>query len=290
MRTLALLAAFGLAVASPASPDSPDLSGFDRVLLPIFLPDPKPGPRHSTQVTGREVRLFSRGELLVFPHYSSPSSPPAAATLSPEFPFLRLEGPASGGRFVFIASARSDDVWFRHQLTVADREGEAKRVSLPVVAEAEALTGNAFILGVPFEWRLEGEPFQRKAIPLYRRTLRVYSFDDQPGARITVRLYVEPLGPNAAVFKTYELSLARRDGDDPSFPYHGVLNFADICLPVSRQTPCMPAATFRVELEPQTEALRYWAFVTAIERFSEHVLVLTPEQPIAQLAASPDRP
>jgi hypothetical protein len=266
-----------VALAGPVPAATPDLSGFDKVLVPIVLPTPAPGPQGSSQVTGKSIAVFSRQAVDFFPAYPSPASPPEVSTLAAEFPFITLEGPASGGRFVFFDKGRGEEVWLEHHLTVASKGGASERVPLPVVPEGDALVGTASILRVPFEWRYESDDLIREAIPVYRRVLRVYNFDDQPGEKVVVRLYLENVGPGPRpAFRTFEVALSRRDGAEPSFPYYGVLRLADICLPFSAHTPCLPNGSFRIELEPQSPGLRYWGFVSATDRVSQDVLVLEP--------------
>jgi len=270
-----LLGALVLAGAFPVA--GQDLRGFERVLLPIFLPADTPGLNESHFTTGPSFSAFSHEPFQVFPYYASFDAEPTVGTNRAEYPFALLEGPRSAGRFVWIPRTDAHRVWFSHSIESWSTGSAPETAELPVVRESGFLDQATVLYPVPFQWRYESDdPLWRQPIPVYWRTLRVYAFGPETGASVSVILWLGNLGPGAPPLRTFELALDRRDGEDPSWPVYGTADLPDVCIPFSAHTPCLESTTIQLEILPATTGLRYWAFVTAVENTTQHVRVIVP--------------
>lgn len=148
--------------------------------------------------------------------------------------------------------------------------------ALPIVREPRSK--RARILSIPVEPIIkyeEGTLGGSLAGYRHRVLLRVYDWDGDGTSRVLVKPFVEGFFGEKGGLKTTPLTLDRRDGDDPTFPWYAELPL-DHCLPMSLHTPCMEFS-MRVEIEPLSEGLRFWPFVSVTDNRTQHVTIFEPQ-------------
>ena len=156
------------------------------------------------------------------------------------------------------------------QLRVQDisRQAETWGTTIPTVRESQALTAprTANLIGIPVTAE-------------FRSLLRVYDFDridENPPTKIRVRFYsinpvqTPPNGPHDVLLleTTYELV------PDPAYPPHWTPRMASI--PLWAISELSGVQVVRIEVEPLTQGLRFWAFVSVTNNNTQHVTVICP--------------
>ena len=128
--------------------------------------------------------------------------------------------------------------------------------------------------------------------PRFRSTLRIYRFDtftDFPPA-VRVRIYdlcgLSPIDRNCSSAPFAETTLVlRKTENDPNHPDFAMIgNLVDAFPQLTNVQPIdlpplnyfRPAAV-RIEIEPLTADLRFWAFVSVTNNETQHVTVITPQ-------------
>jgi hypothetical protein len=266
MKRISMLLSMLLALSAGAQ----DLSQFERILLPAFTAEPVIGFPDTTFRVGLEI--FSGTTFRYFPDYAN-----QIATSEPgnRLVTLGLRG-FSRGRFMFVERNAADDVRFGYQLESTPAGGPTILTTLPVVREKDAITGLTDIMLVPYEFNLVplSDGISRTPVPVYRRTLYVYSLDSTPGAVFNVRvLFGGYLQPRGTVLRTMRVTADRRDHDDPTYPWYAAVNLDDICLPFSRHTPCISFQGV-VEIEPESRS-PYYPMISVTSNETQQVTIRT---------------
>lgn len=250
-----------------------ELQDFQKVLLPAFSNQSVRGVNGS--VFSTVLRGYTDVDTIVYPGHD-PSHFHRQPAFNPLFnDVLRYGSGAATGRFLFIESERAGDLSLQYYLLSSDARDETtdQRTSLPIVREPH--TGVTRMLGIPSEPILvpsEDGVTRLMAGYRHRLLLRAYDWEGDGTRQLAVQPYHEGLfGNGGALGPPVVLTLNRRDGDDPSFPWYAELPI-EKCVPFSRHTPCTQFS-MRVELTPLSEGLRYWAFVTATDNRTQHVTV-----------------
>lgn len=247
-----------------------DLSGFQRVLLPIYMPDPLHGLFGSTFSTESIPIVYCEEKLRVFPDYTQGAGEPGIGELPPEYPFLILGHTPSAGRFVFFDRA---DLRIFHWVQSASASGQVFSANLGPIWPTSFLTRRGFILGVPFTFLEKTNPDTHLPLPAERRTLWIYSGKGAPGDRFRVTLMVQTVVPPPD-YLSFEVATDQRDGTDASFPYFTRIPLPDICIPSSAQTPCRPTSSI-VRIDPENAAEGYWAMVSVVDNTTQAVRVFS---------------
>lgn len=269
-RTLLALLLATLAAGGAAAADV-DLSGFDKVLLPL---DP------SVEIAGANGSRF-RTNLDVIPLEPIrfyPDGPtvlePSIGTFSPNRPvpgLLARQVPASAaGRLLYVEKGKLDPLHM--QLTLSTRPADALHelvTSIPIVRERDFRTGT-----IVFEVT-SGAFIQSSAfVGLESRfLLRLYDVDNR--GDVAVHVTAASLTAFGSIVDRV-VPLSRREGTDPSQPFYAEVPIEAICRPVSNHFPCTDAR-IRVTIEPLTPGARYWAMLSMTNNFTQDVTLFWPQ-------------
>jgi len=277
-RTRIALAALALAVATPAArggeprPQGPPPEPRERVIVPVFTPEPIPGVNGASWTTDFWIANQGTDAAVVFGVFWDCMIPecgfvPASVEPGRTFqPHLLDEAAAAHGEILYLEQATKDDVRFGLRFRDLSRQGSTWGTELPVPRE-EDFRRRFSLVDVPVE---EG----------FRQTLRIYSLDRiEDVDDVIVRVYRldpsrdQPSGDADELLGTSTLSLAYAPlyGSTPIHP--GYAEVTDL----STLAPLGDAQRIRLEIEPVAASLRLWAFVTVIHDETQHATVITPQ-------------
>jgi hypothetical protein len=258
---------------------SQDLSGFKKVLLPVYTSQPisgSNGSTFSTRLTGyaeTDIRYFGRV-----------TTAGEAAGVFTQEAFVPMSGyealnygpPRATGRFLFVQQDRYRDVALQYTLrsSDADKQTSDQVTTLPVVSTP--LTGRSWILNVPISPLLTQDLWPTLLGYGFRNMLRIYDFDGDGSGEVDVRLFHEAFFGRTQEMESRRVKLDRRDGDDATFPFYAEVPIENRCIPFSVHTPCL-AFTFRVEIDPVAPNAQYWAFVSTTDNRTQHVTIREPQ-------------
>jgi hypothetical protein len=225
----------------------------DRILLPLAI-EPTSGAYGSRWVTELWVRNNSAQTIPLWPvRVTDVDTLPAKTTSSPPI-FLSPPG-LIPGTVLKVPAGQSAQLSFNLRVRDISRQAENWGTEIPVVRETELSTSTIQLLNIPVEGR-------------FRQTLRIYALTTRDGAAPTVRVRVYPLQDEG---KLVELDLPLRVEQPVELAFAQVSAF--------RETFQLPASitNIRVEIEPLTLGLRFWAFVSVTNNDTQHVTTITPQ-------------
>lgn len=240
-----------------------DINEMSPVLIPVFFEGTVPGGFGS--VWDAELRVFTAawgwepfGGGGCGVHF------PVRAQVEPDTSFEpEPKGQASNpGRLVYLLGpghkAHEFSHWYNSRIRDLSRRLETAGTELPVIIEDELLTQRTQLLNIP----LRSE---------FRSTLRVYDPDGRGDGQVRLRLYdLESEG--AALWEgTLFLFVNKAPSHWNEDPQPGFAQITDLGVLVSA-----PTQRLRVEIEPLTPGLRYWAFVSVTNNTTQHVTLVTP--------------
>ncbi|MBV9493476.1 MAG: hypothetical protein JOZ54_04470 [Acidobacteria bacterium] len=253
-----------------------DLSGYEKILLPV---DPfvtvlgASGTQFSTRLDvwgPAPFQYYFGGDAT---HTYDPTSP------APE-PLQPLSGPPTDiGRLLSIEKNAVPNVSLHLELT-AQPAGAADYLgridSVPVVRERDFRTGAIVFPRIPFPYVYLTDAIARQPSDLYRHLLRIYDVDARGDAAVRIKVYHLNIG--GTLIKEAVVPINGRYGNDPSFPNYAVVDLDTLfshCIPFSQHTPCL-GMNARIEITPETPGLRYWAFVSVTNNFTQEVTLYNP--------------
>ena len=221
---------------------------FDRVLLPVFIPI-TPGA-FSSQFVSRFTMLNKSDSPLsvygvAFPCFiECPAPETMATTLNKDDAVTNLRQTGHPGTFLFVPKGRGDD--FTGTLRVQDmsRQSETWGTEIPIVRDRDFTTGTTNLLDVPLH---EG----------FRETLRVYAATD---GLVRARVYETADSPGLLSEQIIPLR-APQGIHDPGYGELGLYIAGNVG---------------RIEIEPLTPGLRYWAFVSITNNATQSITTITP--------------
>jgi hypothetical protein len=184
------------------------------------------------------------------------------ATISP---FLILSPDPGGGGFVYVGHPGANGkVNFSLRIQDVSRQAQTWGTSIPVIHERDTFSGRVILLDVPTD-------------PRFRSTLRIYDYDVPADRQIRLRAF-ELSSKVPLVDIVLVLTPAHNtDGDpvDPNVypPYPGHATVGDL---VTAFPQLVAAKELRLELEPVTPGLRFWAFVSVTNNETQHVTTIVP--------------
>lgn len=244
--------------------------GYTKVLLPAYS-----SPVHGVGGTFRGgLTFFSSTPCNVLDRSGVPQdlSKPGA------WAFPMLTDAVSTGRFLFVQSDCADLLSLHTALRFVPDDQRAvlpqwnprnvfNETRLPAIRETHARTGLVTIPGIQFDWYVS-DAFN--GIVKYRHRLTVYSFDAP--SLVSVRVLAHT-GNFDTLSQKFDVALAKRDGDDETFPYYGGAEIEAYCLPATGK--CGDTDGY-VEIIPQDSSLRYWAMVTSVDNATGQVVASVP--------------
>lgn len=174
----------------------------------------------------------------------------------------RVEGPSTDyasvgeppGRLFYVHRNVAQRVTFNLRIQDRSRQAQTWGTEIPVIREPEFLVGKAQLFDVPITAG-------------FRPTLRIYDVDGTGRTEIIVRFY----SVSATLLSEMRLPLlvTRRQLNPPTEPgYAQLASFAELFPGEQR---------LRIELEPASAGLRYWAFVSVTNNETQHVTTITPQ-------------
>jgi hypothetical protein len=243
---------------------------FGRVLLPVATPTIQ-GAFGSQWKTESSLFSDSEADVAVFPEYFvcpilCPGEPPFGRFVprrTTYVPSLDLRpGEPNPGYLLYFEERYADVLSFQLRVRDLSRQSETWGTEIPVVRESELLSRRAQLLDVPVRQD-------------FRQLLRIYDPYARPGSKVRVRLYVSET-ETLLVERDVELQAPTANNSTsplqlPVRPGYAQLMLGDI-LPDQAGPD-----TIRVEIEPLTAGLRFWAFVTVTHNATQHVTVVTPQ-------------
>lgn len=244
-------------------PSSP--TDYERIFLPISTT--AAGAYGSLWITEGQVASFSSSSHFLF---WEPGNcrfcGPSIATLTPHINGTinsNIAETSATPAVMFYVSPKPahDDVNFDLLLRNDAVRREKWGTEIPVVRERDFRTGATELMNITLD-------------PQFRVMLRVYDVDNvQDGAntQVIVRRFVGQGGSNQLVDeRTLDVKEIAARGEFPAFP--GFASMSDVTADVATTS----GAVMRVEIEPLTPGLRYWAFVSVTNNSTQDVTVISP--------------
>jgi hypothetical protein len=241
------------------------------VLLPVAFNGEIPGAFGSRWVLKLTVLNRSGRPALVAgfdfcpPMLCPPEQPPTPSDVTFQPRLLLQPEQIRNGHFMAVEKSVASDVHFELRVRDLSREMETAGTEIPVVREADFLTRPVSLLDVPLRADL-------------RHALRIYALDPAPGAVVRVRYYeqLEQQQPFAHGPFTDRLlyETVRQFQGHGGFQWRpGYIELLD-----SEVASSLPPGirTLRIDLVPETEALRYWAFISVTHNATQHITTITP--------------
>ncbi|HYM62467.1 MAG TPA: hypothetical protein VEZ11_16410 [Thermoanaerobaculia bacterium] len=161
----------------------------------------------------------------------------------------------NGGVFVYVPSEHVPEIAFDARIVDLSRESLTWGTEIPVISESGAYTTSIRLIGIPTD-------------PRFRLMLRIYDFDGVDGVQVRVRVFTEA----DVILADQTLAMRKPAGDQP-FPFAGYPATVQVDL-----TGLVAGSTgrARVEIDPITPGLRFWAFVSVTHDETQHVTLITP--------------
>jgi hypothetical protein len=281
MRPIALALLLSSLLAGCAFAADVDLSGFDKVLLPL---DP------TIRVAGANgaqfetvLRIAPSGPIRFYPSglntvdssigTFAPGPLQPGSNIAPQIPA------SASGRLLFIEKGKYDDL--HPQFWMVTRPADTADyqslwTSIPIVRERDFRTGTIVFPQVESPWvYLDPEAVVRTPYAQFRYLLRLYDVDNRGDVEVRVKVddlqFLTPVPHSEQVVK-----LNTRRGTDASQPYVAELPIEPLCHPFSSHTPCANA-TMRITIEPLTPGARYWAMLSLTNNFTQDVTLFWPQ-------------
>ena len=165
----------------------------------------------------------------------------------------------TGGALVYFERPMNEDI--RFQLRIRDLTLQALTwgTEIPVVREEEAFTTSIDLLDVPLDSR-------------FRQTLRIYDFDARSISEVNVRIWNQAEGTLAAERR---VTLGHRGPQRVIFPiFPGYVQVGDF---ITEFPSLAGIERIRVEIEPVSPDLKFWAFLSVTNNETQHVTTITPQ-------------
>lgn len=189
----------------------------------------------------------------------------------------------NGGAFLYVGSPGVSKVSFTLRVQDVSRQAQTWGTEVPVVREKDVRTGKIQLLDVPVDTH-------------FRSALRIYDFDtsaNEPSRQVRVRIFdmcgIGPLDGRCSERPLVDTVLDLPNsfqGMEP-FPPVPAMNMIGSLLDAFPQlTSVKPTqmaggvsrpATVRIEIDPVSAGLRFWAFVSATNDETQHVTIIAPQ-------------
>lgn len=238
-------------------------SGYERLLLPIYLDGNVPGSNNSLWATQFWIRNVSANPLTLAPwpcegQVCLPVFPPSRG-LDPGESVMNLpplfKPPTNNPARLLYVNAEKD---VATNLRVFDlsRERVDAGTEIPVVKEHDLLTATAHLLAVPLNERS-------------RLMLRIYELT-QMESRFRIRLSIQHEGTAAQQLRDFELT-ATTNEPGPFRAQPAYAGYSAFQIPQDG-----PTGLVRFEIEPLSPGVRFWAFVSVTNNETQRVTLITP--------------
>ena len=237
----------------------------EQVLIPLYRSSPLPGANGSLWIT--ELSVYNASEHPV--EWSQglfcgiPEGCPDALLPGKAFGQISLLThallPHQGSEaFLYLVNPGGPKVHLNLRVRDISRARTDAGTEIPVIREADALTGDTHLLNIP----TDGSS---------RVTLRLYDFEGRHGPQV----FVEVASPTGVILHSEVVTLlfggAWTNERYPPYPSVAVV-FGLEQIGIQNGTE-----TVRVRLEPVEPGMRYWAFATVTNNETQHVTTITPQ-------------
>ena len=234
-----------------------DLGSFEKILLPVVTKGviAGVGADFSTAVWAQS---FVKCPILGARFFSSSSGTSVYGDGT-----LDVDVPGSSrayGRFIYLDRACADQVSLSLMVGFT---------AIPVVRERDWRSGRTEFLGAWFN-------FFDFTIPAQRLRLRIFDHDGNGTGEVAVRSYLVPHEIGAGDTR---IRLDRRDGTDQGSPFYAEIEIPTQCIRITRNQPDCIRWPIRVEIDPQTPGLRYWALFTSTSNDARQTIFAPLPQP-----------
>lgn len=245
----------------------------ERILLPVYTTEPVAGVNGSSWIT--DFHLSNSGDDTVevggiwwecfLPECGNlPAPVEAGVTFRPQ---VQESSDGLNGVLLYANAVGASDLDLGLRFRDLSRQATTWGTELPTPRESEFRSDRISLVDVP-------------VTDHFRQTLRIYEMDGTERlASVRVKIFRldpshdQPHGDPDALLGEAEVPLRFA----PPFavpPYHpGYAVIPDF----STIAPLGDAESLRIEIEPATEGLKLWAFVTVIHNESQHATVITPQ-------------
>lgn len=234
------------------------------VLVPTF------GAAQAGELGSLWVSSFSARNTGSVPVYFAPlpltcqGTCPVVTTYLPPMTTARPSNPGRtypGGALFYVDKALAANVQYGLHIQDTSRQATDAGVEIPVVRERDARTSTIILNDVPLDNR-------------FRQRLRVYDIDAQGTNTVRVTFYdaTDNTGPLATASLQLPAPQPRQTTASPEEP-----GFAQLANWIDRFPQLQGHAVVRVEIDPVSTGLRFWAFVTVTNNDSQHVTVISPQ-------------
>lgn len=242
----------------------------EKVLVPVFASEPLPGVNGSLWTTdlwasnsGEEISTV--GGIVwdcLLPECFSPAPLPPEVTIRT----APLAIDALRGTLLTVDSDHPEQTAFGLRFRDLSRQATTWGTELPLPRQSAFRSSRFSLVDVPVT---DG----------FRQTLRIYELDGTPrSALVRVRLFRidenrhwVSEGPDELIGEAVR-TLSFKTPDD-LIEYPGYAAVTDL----STIVPLGDAERLRIEIEPVTEGLRLWAFVTVIHDETQQATVISPQ-------------
>ena len=252
---------------------------FERVLVPVAIAPggPKPGAFGSlwtTEIIGRNDSDVGKFVLNGFPHCPFESCDEGFHPPHTSFAFGGFDPPRdpNAGMFLYVRPD-AQQVGFNVRVRDVSRQALTWGTSIPVIRQNQTYTGTLHLLAIPTQTR-------------FRATLRIYDFNfSQDGRQVRLRIFEET--SNTPLVDTIVAlpPTPEADATNPIVP--SAITIGDLLTTFPQlanltpiQAPGAPKeARIRIDIDPISTDLEFWAFVSVTNNETQHVTVITPDPP-----------
>lgn len=188
--------------------------------------------------------------------------PPYVPGASPHPPIVSPD-PNRGG-FVYVgAPGRMGRVFLSLRIQDTSRQSQTWGTSIPVVRESDVYTDRLVLIDIPTAVR-------------FRTALRIYDFDGPADRVVAIRLFDTSTGVilvNTQAVLTPYLDPFPVSNTEAYPRYPGAAFISDLRATFPQLEK---SKSIRVEIEPVTAGLRFWAFASTTNNETQHVTVTVP--------------
>jgi len=270
---ISLVSAVGVEAQPPLQPP------YERVLVPVVVAAPTPGAYGSVWQTV----LVTRNEadqgvdITDNPFGLCNQCPPYAPHSTFRIP-LYAPNP-NAGRFLYIGSPGAGKVTFTLRVQDLSRQALTWGTAIPVVRDRDVFSGRLQLLDIPIDSR-------------FRAALRVYDFEPPTEATsrvVRLRIYdmcrIGQIDIRCTTTPLVDTSLTLVTSGHQSYPPEtpGTVFIGDLASTFERLANLPPVnlpdstPRVRVDVDPITPGLRFWAFVSLTNNETQHVTVISPQ-------------
>ena len=272
--SIARIAILSGAVVALAAPSWSQPEHIGKVLVPIVIESAVSGAYGS--IWGSELIVMNDGNRAyeIGLDTGCRFTPCPYASLEPGRSVIAtglILGPGAGAPPAFMLEVEKEgmsDVKFNLRVSDRSRSEKSAGVSIPVIPETDAFTDRLQLLDVR-----HGEGF--------RAMLRVYDFDPGQGRRVLVRFYeintntrfIANYPPDRLLFETVRELVSTPPSFDP--PNRSIPGYTQLSLAAVPEIG--DHSRLRIEIEPLTEGLRFWAMASITNNETQEVTMVLPD-------------